>query len=303
MAGNKRKEFVKKLKSKYKLAIFNEQTYEEVVVLRLSRLNVFTLVGFSAIILIALVVLLIAFTGLREYIPGYPDSNQRLMIVRNAQRVDSLYVEIEKRNEFIENMQRIVRGDVPEDESRESQERAESELETGDGDNNEEDGFGNVEFSPSEEDSAFRALVEREERFSLSSERPDDQSESLLANTFLTSPLEGMVVNEFGDPTGHHGVDIVAGPGARVSAVMDGVVFFSDWTVETGYVIQIQHASNLISVYKHNERLMKSVGDHVKAGEAIANVGNSGELTTGPHLHFELWHNGVPLDPQEYISF
>lgn len=112
-----------------------------------------------------------------------------------------------------------------------------------------------------------------------------------------------MVVNEFGDPTGHYGVDVVAGPGARVSAVMDGVVFFSEWTVETGYVIQIQHANNLISVYKHNERLLKSAGDHVKAGEAIANVGNSGELTTGPHLHFELWHSGVPLDPQEYISF
>jgi murein DD-endopeptidase MepM/ murein hydrolase activator NlpD len=112
-----------------------------------------------------------------------------------------------------------------------------------------------------------------------------------------------MVVNKFGDPRGHFGVDIVAGPGARVSAVMDGVVIFSGWTVETGYVIQLQHANNFISMYKHNERLLKTTGEHVKAGEAIANVGNSGELTTGPHLHFELWHNGIPLDPQEYISF
>ncbi|MGM0375391.1 MAG: M23 family metallopeptidase [Bacteroidota bacterium] len=300
MAENKRKKIVKKLRSKYKLAIFDEQTYQEALVLRLSRLNVFTIVGASAIILIALVVLLIAFTGLREYIPGYPDANQRLMIVRNAQRVDSLSVEIEKRNKFIENMQDIIRGDVPEGayKNRDEGDVSQEEL----NENETEEGFGNIEFSRSEEDSVFRELVEREERFSLS-EEADNRARSKLSNTFFNTPLKGMVVNEFGDPTGHYGVDIVAGPGARVSAVMDGVVFFSEWTVETGYVIQIQHANNLISVYKHNERLLKSAGDHVKAGEAIANVGNSGELTTGPHLHFELWHNGVPLDPQEYVSF
>lgn len=300
MADNKRKKIVKKLRSKYKLAIFDEQTYEEALVLRLSRLNVFTIVGASAIILIALVVLLIAFTGLREYIPGYPDANQRLMIVRNAQRVDSLSVEIEKRNKFIENMQEIIRGDVPEDayKNRDEEDVSQEEL----NENETEEGFGNIEFSRSEEDSVFRDLVEREERFSLS-EETGNRTRSRLSSTFFNTPLKGMVVNEFGDPTGHYGVDVVAGPGARVSAAMDGVVFFSEWTVETGYVIQIQHANNLISVYKHNERLLKSAGDHVKAGEAIANVGNSGELTTGPHLHFELWHNGVPLDPQEYISF
>lgn len=300
MAENKRKEFVKKLRSKYKLAIFNEQTYQEVLVLRLSRLNVFTIVGASAIVLIILVVLLISFTGLREYIPGYPDANQRLMIVRNAQRVDSLYVEIEKRNKFIENMQDIVRGEVPEGAYKNPDQ--EDMPAGGEKTNEAEEGFGNVEFSRSEEDSVFRELVEREERFSLN-EASGNQNRSRLSNTFFNTPLKGMVVNEFGDPTGHYGVDVVAGPGARVSAVMDGVVFFSEWTVETGYVIQIQHANNLISVYKHNERLLKSAGDHVKAGEAIANVGNSGELTTGPHLHFELWHSGVPLDPQEYISF
>ena len=300
MAENKRKKFINKLRSKYKLAVFNEQTYQEVLVLRLSRLNVFIIIGASAIILIALVVLLIAFTGLREYIPGYPDANQRLMIVRNAQRVDSLYVEIEKRNKFIESMQDIVRGEVPEGGYKNPDEE---NVSPGDlNDNESEEGFGNVEFSRSEEDSVFRELVEREEQFTLNGSS-ENQNRSRLSNTFFHTPLKGMVVNEFGDPTGHYGVDIVAGPEARVSAVMDGVVFFSEWTVETGYVIQIQHANNLISVYKHNERLLKSAGDHVKAGEAIANVGNSGELTTGPHLHFELWHNGVPLNPQEYISF
>ena len=296
MAANKRKEFIQKLKSKYKLAIFNEQTYQEVLVVRLSRLNVFTLVGASAILLIVLVSLLIAFTGLREYIPGYPDANQRLLIVRNAQRVDSLYMELQKRNKFIDNMQNIIGGGVPKSPDDPSPDQEEASVDNGNS------SMENIEFTRSEEDSLFRALVEKEERFNVS-EKPHHSSEQLLQNTFLVTPLKGMVVNKFGDPRGHYGVDIVAGPGARVSAVMDGVVIFSGWTVETGYVIQIQHSNNLISIYKHNQRLLKTTGDHVKAGEAIANVGNSGELTTGPHLHFELWYNGVPLDPQEYISF
>lgn len=296
MADSKRKEFFDKLRSKYKLAIFNEQTYEEVLVLRLSRLNVFTIVGVSAILLIVLVSLLIAFTGLREYIPGYPDSNQRLMIVRNAQRVDSLLIEIDRRNNFIDNMQNIIRGDVPEEPANDENEPTVAVS------SDSPDDMIDVEFRKSEEDSLFRALVEKEEKYNLGN-RSEIRSGTLLENTFFFTPLKGMVVNKFGDPRGHFGVDIVAGPGARVSAVMDGVVVFSGWTVETGYVIQLQHANNLLSTYKHNERLLKSAGEHVKAGEAIANVGNSGELTTGPHLHFELWYNGVPLDPQEYISF
>jgi hypothetical protein len=145
MANSKGKRFFDKLKNKYKLAIFNEQTYQEVLVIRLSRLNVFTIVGASAILLIVLVTLLIAFTGLREYIPGYPDANQRLMIVRNAQRVDSLFVEIEKRNKFIDNVQNIIRGGVPE-EVTESPEEETQEMNA--------PGVGNpvdVEFSRSEE--------------------------------------------------------------------------------------------------------------------------------------------------------
>ncbi len=295
MAENKHKSLILKLRSKYKLVIFNEQTYEEALSLRLSRLNVFTLIGALAVLLIVLVTFLIAFTGLREYIPGYPDANQRLMIVRNAQRVDSLIVEIEKRNRFIENVQRVINGDEmgnPDELLAEENSRTEESA------NN----LKNVHFSRSAEDSVFRKLVEKEERFNLSA-RADRKLGPTLENTFFFSPIKGMVVSSFDEARGHYGVDVVASPGATVSAVMDGIVFFSEWTVETGYVIQIQHSNNLISVYKHNQRLLKSAGDHVKSGEGIASVGNSGELTTGPHLHFELWYNGMPLNPQEYISF
>ena len=289
----KKSSLLKKLSSKYKLAIFNEQTYEEIIVLRLSRLNVFTLVGAFGIVLIILVTLLISFTSLREFIPGYPSPNERLLIVRNAQRLDSLDQEIRQRDRFINNFQAVLKGE-------------ESELFSADEDSRDEvaseESLARIEFTKSEQDSIFRKEVEREERFNLSV-RPASTKLIALENTFFFSPLKGMIVNAFGDTKGHYGVDIVAAPGARVSAVMDGTVVFSGWTVETGFVIQIQHPNNIISIYKHNERLLKEAGQTVKAGEAIAHVGNSGELTTGPHLHFELWYNGMPLNPEEYISF
>ncbi len=112
-----------------------------------------------------------------------------------------------------------------------------------------------------------------------------------------------MVINSFMETQGHYGVDIVAAQGSHVSAIMDGIVIFSGWTVETGYVIQIQHPNNILSLYKHNEVLLKDVGQMVKAGEVIARIGNTGELTTGPHLHFELWYDGTPLNPVDYIAF
>ncbi len=294
MATRKTKNtLLKKLSSKYKLAIFNEQTYEEVIVLRLSRLNVFTMVGTFGILLIILVTILISFTSLREFIPGYPSPNERLLIVRNASRVDSLIIEINKQDKFIRNFQARLKGEQPVDDG---------PANYRDKDNTETKTPTPIEFSKSEEDSIFRKNIEREEKFNFSVKQQQPKVVA-LENTFFFSPIKGLVVNSFGDSKGHYGVDIVAAPGARVSAVMDGSVVFSGWTVETGYVIQIQHPNNLISIYKHNERLLKEVGQTVKAGEAIARVGNSGELTTGPHLHFELWYNGTPLNPQEYISF
>ncbi|MCU4156379.1 M23 family metallopeptidase [Carboxylicivirga sp. A043] len=286
--GNK---LVQKLRHKYRLAIFNEQTYEEVFGMRLSRLNVFTIVGVGLVVLVVMVIFLIAFTGLREYIPGYPDGQQRRSIIQNSQRVDSLILEIERRDRFFRDIRAIVAGEVPEGALPEDVEDAE-----GEGSNNA------VVFKKSEEDSLFREQVEKEEKFNLAVF--DDKSTKFeLEHSFLFTPLKGVVVSKFGETQGHYGVDIVAKPGSRVSAVLDGTVVFAGWTVETGYVIQIQHSNNLISVYKHNESLLKSMGDKVQAGEAIANVGNSGELTTGPHLHFELWYNGVPLDAEQYMSF
>ena len=282
----------KKRNSKYRLVIINEQSYEEVFASQFTYSKILTMLISFFIVLIVLVTMLIAFTGLREFIPGYPDSNQRLLIVRNAQRVDSLIVEINRRDMFVNNIRRVLKGEALELSDTVVNQGAISSSTSQ-----------SLTFERSEEDSIFRKQVEQEEKFNLSVQQYSSRSATNLENIFFFSPIKGLVINPYGSSQGHYGVDIVATPGTRVSAVMEGVVISSGWTVETGYVIHIQHPNNLISIYKHNERLLKQSGDVVKAGETIAHVGNSGELTTGPHLHFELWHSGTPLNPQEYITF
>ncbi|TLX76205.1 M23 family metallopeptidase [Labilibacter sediminis] len=291
MSGSKNKKtFIQKIRNKYRLAIFNEQSYEEVWRMRLSRLNVFTVVGTSAIILVALVTLLIAYTGLREYIPGYPDANQRIMMVRNVNRVDSLIAEIKKRDEFFTSIKTVVQGEVP--PSEELEEEAEGEMSSNE----------TISFKTSKEDMAFRQKIEEQEKYNLSV-LADNEKIPELNQIYFFTPLKGIVVKKFKDGEYHFGVDIVSKPGETVSSIMPGTVIFSGWTVETGYVIMIQHTSDLISTYKHNANLLKKAGDKIEAGEAIANVGNSGELTTGPHLHFELWYQGTAVNPEEYILF
>ena len=283
-----KKNFFQKLRNKYRLAIFNEQTYEEVWRMRLSRLNVFTVIGTSAIVLVLLVILLIAYTGLREYIPGYPDGNERRLMVRNVQRVDSLISEINKRDKFFESIKSVVQGEVPESEEEVHQSQTGKPQQ--------------VTFEKSKEDLAFRQQVEAEEKYNLSVLENGEKIPE-LNQVYFYSPLKGIVVKKFIESESHYGIDIVSKPGETVLSIMSGTVIFSGWTVETGYTLMIQHSSNLISTYKHNSKLLKKAGQKVAAGEAIANVGNSGELTTGPHLHFELWYQGTPVNPTEYILF
>jgi len=290
MDNNKsKKSFLQKIRNKYRLAIFNEQTYEEVWRMRLSRLNVFTVVGTASVILIILVTLLIAYTGLKEYIPGYPDGNQRLMMVRNVNRVDSLIKEIEKRDEFFNSIKTVVQGEIPPQEEVEDT-------------NYKPENLSPVNFEKSKAVEEFREQVEEEEKYNLSILSGKETIPQLNQAYFYT-PLKGYVVKEFIKNESHFGVDIVSKPDETVLAIMSGTIIFSGWTVETGNVIMIQHGNDIISAYKHNSRLLKKAGEKVAAGEPIATVGNSGELTTGPHLHFELWYQGQPVDPQQYILF
>ena len=269
------------------MVLLNEDTFEEVGNMRLSRLNLIALVGIVLILLVTITYILIAFTNIREMIPGYPDAAMRQHIRTNAMKLDSLEHEQTIRDQYFENLNRIISGDQPEMYLNDTTGLVDSR---------------DINFIRSSNDSLLRQQVEAEEQFRLSvlDDAPVNQK---LHDLHFFTPVNGIITGAFSPADGHFGVDLVAEPNEVVKAAMDGTVTMSTWTLETGYVIQIQHDYEIITVYKHNATLFKTAGEKVSAGDAIAIVGNSGELTTGPHLHFELWHDRVPLDPVDYIVF
>ena len=285
MEESKKKKILEKLKDQYRLIIYNDTTFQSVWSMKLSRLKVFTITSLTSAILVVLVILLIATTGLREYIPGYPKAEYRQMLVHTALRIDSLENELAKRDEFFRGIQAIISGELPEDHL---------EIDTTVEPNE-------IEFEQYNHDSVFQDKL-LAEQLSLSLQ-PEDLTKTSLSQVHFFVPLNGLITNRFDASSDHFGIDLVSEPNSRISAVLDGTVVFSGWTLETGYVLYIQHETDLISVYKHNSELLKNTGDKVRAGEAVAIIGNSGEYTTGPHLHFELWHDGKSIDPEQYIDF
>ena len=281
----KKKKFFEKIKDQYRLIIYNDTTFQSVWSMKLSRLKVFTVTSLMSAIIVILVILLIATTGLREYIPGYPKAEYRQILVHTALKVDSLENELKKRDDFFKGIKAIIAGEIPEDNL-----FIDSTVEQNE-----------IEFQEFNHDSVFQDEL-LAEQLSLSLQNNENRSPGLSQIHFFV-PINGVVTNHFNSTSDHFGIDLVSGPNSRISAVLGGTVIFSGWTLETGYVIYIQHEADLISAYKHNAELLKNTGDKVNAGEAIAIIGNSGELTTGPHLHFELWHNGTALNPVQYIDF
>ena len=275
-----------RLKYKYKLSVINETSYEEVFNFRLSQLHVLTALSVLAVILVVLTILLIAFTDLREFIPGYPDGNMRQMIAQNALRVDSLENELLKRDRFFKSIRLVLNGGDTTSLERSREDTARYRNDT-------------IRFQISEQENEFRAAIEERERFNLSLGMKEQNHDYY----HFFPPVEGIVTQSFDEKKRHYGTDIVAKANAKVAAVLDVVVIFTDWTVKTGYVIQVQHTNDLISVYKHNSILLKKQGDYVRAGEVLGVVGNTGEESSGPHLHFELWRAGNPLNPENFIKF
>lgn len=275
-----------RLRYKYKLSVINETSYEEVFNFRLSQLHVLMALSVLTVILVTLTILLIAFTDLREFIPGYPDGNMRQMIAENAIRVDSLEEELMKRDRFLQSLQIVLSGG----DSTLFKEQQNDSIRRG---------YDTIQFNISEQESDFRADIEERERFNLALGIKDQNHDYY----HFFPPVEGIVTRSFDEKNRHYGTDVVAKANAKVAAVLDGVVIFTDWTVKTGYVIQVQHTNDMISVYKHNSTLLKKQGDYVRAGEVIAVVGNTGEESSGPHLHFELWRAGNPLNPENFIKF
>jgi murein DD-endopeptidase MepM/ murein hydrolase activator NlpD len=276
-------------RDKYRFSVINDHTFEEVWRIRLTQYNAFLLISFLIIFIIVTTVSLIAFTNMKEFIPGYPDVMMRRNILTSAIRLDSLDRELALRDKYFYNLKAIISGDHPVDiPIRQDTSR----------------NYKAINFNTSPDDSTLRAHVEKEERYNVTLGHSSTESVTNLAVLHFFPPVKGIISGKYDVRTKHFGTDIVTKPRALVSSALDGTVIFTGWTMETGFVIEIQHSNNIVSVYKHNATLLKETGDLVRAGEAISVVGDSGELyTSGPHLHFEIWYKGSPLDPEKHILF
>ncbi len=277
----------KNWRDKYRFTVYNDTTFEEVWKIRFTRYNAFLLVSFIFLFVIGATISLIAFTNLREFIPGYPDVEMRRKIIMSAIRLDSLERELELRDKYFANINAIISGKQP------------LELATAPDTAKKYTG---IAFSSIPEVEELKTEVEQAEKFNLTLPRFTETTG--LAGLHFFPPVKGIVTARFDPRSKHYGTDIVTKPRSPVLAALDGTVIFTGWTMETGFVIHIQHSNNLVTIYKHNAALLKENGDFVRAGEAVSIVGSSGEMyTSGPHLHFEIWYKGTPLDPEKHVFF
>ena len=284
----KRKKLLLKLKNKYQLTIHNIHTLEEVLTFQLSRLNVFTYVGISVIIISILNGFLFVYTPLNMFLPSKHNSILSRQLVENTIKLDSLEKEILIRDRYFDNIRNIMHGKQVDNYENLQDTSFKHEK---------------LKFTRSKHDSILRRRIELEEEQSLTVIEDNAIGNVNLKNIHFFMPVKGIITNKFNLEEKHFGIDIVSQPSEPVLATLEGTVTIATWSLSTGYIIQVQHAHNLISIYKHNSSLLKKEGDHVTAGETIAIIGNTGELTTGPHLHFELWHNGTVINPEDYIAF
>lgn len=282
--------FFTRLRHKYRLVVMNNDTLEEKLSVRLTKLNVFLFIGTASLFLVIATIYLIAFTPLKEYIPGYADFNTRKVLRELSLRADSLERDLRQKDLYIMNIRNIVEGrDLLEEIPDNVMDPMAVSLE---------------ELPRSREDSILRAEMEHAAMLEESyREAAGFRGLQQAAHISFFPPLSGMISSHFDPGKGHFGVDVVADHDEVIKATLDGRVIFAAWTVETGYTIGIQHSNNIVSIYKHNSSLLRDQGSYVEAGEAIAIIGDTGLYSTGTHLHFELWFNGNPVNPAEYISF
>lgn len=281
------REIRRKLLHKYRLVILNESTFEEKISFKLSRLNVFVTGTLVTIGLIGLTTLLIAFTPLREYIPGYSSTRLKMQATDLTYKTDSLVRVLNNTNKYLENVRMVLTGEIENTGMNRDSLFEQFKLDPS-----------SVNLTPSREDSMLRAEVALEDKYNLF-EQVGAGNNTLV----FFPPLSGVISQVYDAEKKHYAVDVVAPIDTPIKSVANGTVIFAEWTADTGHVIIVEHKGGILSVYKHNGSLTKSQGDMVKSGEVIALVGNTGEFTTGPHLHFELWNDGIAVNPTDYIDF
>ena len=282
----KKKTFWKRVRFKYKLAFFNESTLEEVWSFRTSQLSAFITFLLIAFSLIAVTSLVIIKTPIRNYLPGYLDVEVRNEIIQNALRADSLEMLFNRQARYLENVSAILTGTMAVDSVHLSDSLA---FMTAD-----------YDIPRTENEERFTSIFEEEEKYNLTTLTPNSMA---TEGIFFYKPVNGVISSHYDMEKRHFGVDLVASPRESVLATLDGIVMYAGYDQDYGNVITLQHKNGFVSIYKHNELILKGIGEIVIAGEAIALVGNTGELSTGPHLHFELWYKGASVNPEEFIAF
>ena len=285
---------LKKLNRKYDFLLRHDESQKEILGFKLNLLNLILVIIGIALLLIIITTFIIAFTPLREYIPGYTDTNLNREVYELSLRADSIEKEMMKKDVYFENLKKIVEGyDFAADSALASINIYEP-LPKGVTDT--------ITLKKSVQDSLLRAEYEAQSQYNLFGDDylPPAKPSSLVKNFFV--PLTGTIIKGFNPDDGHFGVDIVTDGDQIINATLDGTVVFSTWSINNGYCIGIQHEDSYFSVYKHNATLLKKEGDYVKAGEAIAILGRSGEAEESEHLHFELWRSGIAINPAEYMT-
>ena len=277
--------FRKRLVHKYRLLVLNEDTFEERFSFKLNRLNVFVFIVLSALFLILGTTFLIALTPLREYIPGYASTQLVRQAASLSDITDSLSQKLETNQTYLQSIRNVLTGNLkPAALNKDSiieavAQEIDEEL-----------------LAASREDSILRVRVQQEDKY-------NPLSDDIKGNFVLFPPVSGVITSTYSPEEKHYAVDVATVKNTPVKATADGTVILAEWTADTGYVVVLRHKDNLISVYKHNASLSVLQGDLVKSGEVIASSGNTGDLTTGPHLHFELWSEGYPINPSNFIDF
>ena len=281
-----KKNSINKLIRSYKVVISSEDTFEERLSFSTNKFNVFLVLSLYSIILIAFTISVVFFTQIREMVPGYSSSDLLTQAIYLTKKTDSLENELELNNTFYKSIENVLSGKTEQIIYKDTLALS-----------NEKD---NIDFQAvltNAEDSILRKYVEEEDKFNLT------KNELVIENKMFVSPVKGQITQKFDPLNNHFALDILVDTGTPVKSILEGKVIFSEWSVDTGHVLIIDHGDDIISVYKHNSKVLKTQNNFVKAGEVIAYSGNQGTLSTGPHLHFELWKNGTPINPEPLFNF
>ena len=281
-----KKNSINKLTRSYKVVVSSEDTFEERLSFSTNKFNVFLVLSLYSIILIAFTISVVFFTQIREMVPGYSSSDLLTQAIYLTKKTDSLEKELELNNTFYKSIENVLSGKTEKIIYKDTLALS-----------NEKD---NIDFQAvltNAEDSILRKYVEEEDKFNLT------KNELVIENKMFVSPVKGQITQKFDPLNNHFALDILVDTGTPVKSILEGKVIFSEWSVDTGHVLIIDHGDDIISVYKHNSKVLKTQNNFVKAGEVIAYSGNQGTLSTGPHLHFELWKNGTPINPEPLFNF